>query len=231
MFQILATTTALTLRCRELKLDAEYYIRRQLIPPLNRILNLIGVDCEIWYNAMPKRQLASNQHRYKSGTNQKTKGLGRTLDTAFTSIHCLVCGQVHQKQGGSSTTAHKADADLTQDLELNICERCRAPAKLSSTLHVLLSRLHLAESRVISAQRICASCSSTPISDEVRCDSIDCSVLYARVKAAWDLDDVAEIPQLVRGLQKRHDDAQRQPSKPVTGRNGARAEIEVIEID
>jgi hypothetical protein len=84
---------------RELKLDAEYYIRRQLIPPLNRILNLIGVDCENWYNAMPKRQLASNQHRYKSRNNQKEKGLGRTLDTAFTSIHCLVCGQVNQKRG------------------------------------------------------------------------------------------------------------------------------------
>ena len=91
--------TALTNHCRELKLDAEYYIRRQLIPPLNRILNLIGVDCEIWYNAMPKRQLASNQHRYKSGRDQKAQGLGRTLDTAFTSIHCLVCGQVNQKRG------------------------------------------------------------------------------------------------------------------------------------
>ncbi|GHJ88161.1 hypothetical protein NliqN6_4563 [Naganishia liquefaciens] len=200
---------------RELKLDAEYYIRRQLIPPLNRILNLIGVDCEIWYNAMPKRQLASNQHRYKSGRDQKAQGLGRTLDTAFTSIHCLVCGQVNQKR----------------DLELNVCERCRAPANISSTLHALLSRLHLAESRVISAQRICASCSSTPISDEVRCDSIDCSVLYARVKAAWDLDDVAEIPKLVVALQKRHDNAKIQPSKSTMNRKVAKADIEVIEVD
>lgn len=84
---------------RDLKLDAEYYIRRQLIPPLNRILNLIGVDCETWYNAMPKRQLASNQHRYQSRQNQQQRGLGRTLDTAFSSIHCLVCGQINQKRG------------------------------------------------------------------------------------------------------------------------------------
>jgi hypothetical protein len=85
---------------------------------------------------------------------------------------------------------------------------------------------------VIAAQRICASCSSTPISDEVRCDSIDCSVLYARVKAAWDLDDVAEIPKLVGALQDRHDGTQIQTKKPLTtGRKGARAEIEVIEID
>ena len=84
---------------------------------------------------------------------------------------------------------------------------------------------------MISAQRICASCSSTPISDEVRCDSIDCSVLYARVKAAWDLDDVAEIPKLVVALQKRHDNAKIQPSKSTINRKVAKADIEVIEVD
>jgi hypothetical protein len=65
----------------------------------------------------------------------------------------------------------------------------------------------------------------------VRCDSIDCSVLYARVKAAWDLDDVAGIPKLVDALQ-RHDDV------PVRNGKGANARRqvgkippEVIEID
>lgn len=103
---------------------------------------------------------------------------------------------------------------------------------IAPTLHTLLSRLHLAESRVISAQRICASCSSTPISDEVRCDSIDCSVLYARVKAAWDLDDVAGIPKLVDTLQKRHDNVPVESAKQAKGKQPvAKVAPEVIEID
>jgi hypothetical protein len=120
---------------------------------------------------------------------------------------------------------------LWTDLELNVCERCRKDENISSTLHTLLSRLHLAESRVISAQRICASCSSTPISDEVRCDSIDCSVLYARVKAAWDLDDVAGIPKLVDALQQRHDNVAAPNGKEKVKRPVGKMAPEVIEID
>lgn len=32
-----------------LQLDMEYYIIKHLIPPLNRIYNLIGIDCEPWF--------------------------------------------------------------------------------------------------------------------------------------------------------------------------------------
>ncbi|PVH17379.1 uncharacterized protein CXQ87_000264 [Candidozyma duobushaemuli] len=43
-----------------LELDFEYYITRVLIPPLERIFNLIGVNIQEWYREMPKstRQLA-----------------------------------------------------------------------------------------------------------------------------------------------------------------------------
>lgn len=29
--------------CSSLRLDAEYYIRKQIIPPLSRVFNLVGV--------------------------------------------------------------------------------------------------------------------------------------------------------------------------------------------
>lgn len=39
---------------KPLRLDNEYYITRVLIPPLERIFNLIGVDIKGWYKELPK---------------------------------------------------------------------------------------------------------------------------------------------------------------------------------
>lgn len=42
-----------------LKLDSEYYIVKTLIPPLERIFSLIGVDVRAWYNEMTKKSRTS----------------------------------------------------------------------------------------------------------------------------------------------------------------------------
>jgi DNA polymerase zeta len=39
---------------KPLSLDNEYYITRVLIPPLERVFNLIGVDIKGWYKELPK---------------------------------------------------------------------------------------------------------------------------------------------------------------------------------
>jgi DNA polymerase zeta len=40
-------------------LDSEYYIVKTLIPPLERIFNLVGVDVKPWYTEMPKKSKMS----------------------------------------------------------------------------------------------------------------------------------------------------------------------------
>lgn len=37
-----------------MRLDAEYYISKTLIPPLERIFNLVGANIRSWYEDMPK---------------------------------------------------------------------------------------------------------------------------------------------------------------------------------
>ena len=37
-----------------MRLDADYYISKTLIPPLERIFNLVGADVRSWYEDMPK---------------------------------------------------------------------------------------------------------------------------------------------------------------------------------
>ena len=45
----------------------------------------------------------------------------------------------------------------------------------------------------MTTHKICASCSSTPLNDRILCDSVDCPVLYARVQAQRDVEDLADV--------------------------------------
>lgn len=87
------------------------------------------------------------------------------------------------------------------ELIQGVCEECVAdPGK---TTHALLSRQQMAQKKLVDTHRICASCSSTPPSEKVLCDSIDCPVLYARVAAQRDVDDLGDVDELVAQLKDR----------------------------
>lgn len=97
------------LASRSLGIDAEYYIRNLLIPPLSRIFNLVGADVEGWFDTMPRTKRAG---KYETkvfgggagngrgmavgggGKNRpgKAGGGGMRIDAHFQSSHCIVCG-------------------------------------------------------------------------------------------------------------------------------------------
>lgn len=74
------------LASRNLSIDAEYYIRNLLIPPLSRIFNLVGADVEGWFDSMPRTKRVGRYDVF-----QKGKGKMR-IDNHFLSSHCVVCG-------------------------------------------------------------------------------------------------------------------------------------------
>jgi DNA polymerase zeta len=74
--------------CRNILPDTEYYITRQIIPPINRVLKLVGVDAAAWYAQMPRRHLVYDRFRVKDGKGK----MGKTLDATWRTAHCLVCG-------------------------------------------------------------------------------------------------------------------------------------------
>lgn len=89
------------LSSRSLSIDAEYYIRNLLIPPLSRIFNLVGADVEEWYDSMPKtKRLGKYDKAGGKMTNRgngkgkqgEAKGRGSRIDSHFRSSHCVVCG-------------------------------------------------------------------------------------------------------------------------------------------
>lgn len=68
-----------------LQLDMEYYILKHLIPPLNRIYNLIGIDCQPWFEDVKKKFSNDSDTSFK---NKKTNSVSLSKVTVKYCEHC-----------------------------------------------------------------------------------------------------------------------------------------------
>ncbi|XP_028858187.1 DNA polymerase zeta catalytic subunit isoform X2 [Denticeps clupeoides] len=150
-----------------LRLNATYYITKQILPPLARIFTLIGVDVFSWYQELPRVQKASCS---AAGEEAGRKG---TISQYFTTLHCPVCDE------------------LTQ---LGVCERCRAePQRVVVTLH---QELRLWESQQDQLLKICRNCGGG-VERQAPCVSLDCPVLYRLSRVNRQLSKGAYLRQLL----------------------------------
>lgn len=137
-----------------------------MIPPLERIFNLIGADVKSWYREMGK---AKRVHRVAEG-----KGKAVMLEQHFISDRCLACDGPDGFGG--------------------LCPDCRAhPAAVA---YSLASRKQVLLQRQRALHEICVSCSANPRLEPIACDSIDCPNLYARVRNSNELGKVTELSSL-----------------------------------
>ena len=161
------------------ELDAEYYISKNLIPPLERIFNIIGANVRQWYDEMPKFQRirrieAGSPTGDKEGIYSK-----KILESYMKSSSCLVC---HEKL----------------EEELAICGRCMQHADTS--LLTLRSRLKKAEEKAVNLHKVCRSCAGVAWGDEVKCDSKDCPVFYTRTRHTASLRSTKMVMEPVMGV-------------------------------
>lgn len=158
-------------------LDAEYYITKNLIPPLERIFNLVGASVRQWYDEMPKvqrvRRIDNSNHNF-GGWGGGVGGLMRkrlTLESYLRPASCVVCGTKTKAAGGGGNNNNGA-----------LCGRCKRDAP--GALFKLQSRLGAEERRVAEVVRVCQSCAGlSPLDVEIPCDSKDCPVFFTRRKA------------------------------------------------
>jgi DNA polymerase zeta len=175
----------LLLQDAHLDLDAEYYITKNIIPPLERIFNLVGATVRQWYDEMPRFQRA----RRIEGIAGKDGGtVKKTLESYMKSSACVVC------------------KDKLINTTLPICNSCLQHSHVS--LYRLKTRLKTAEKRVANLHKICRSCMNVPFGDDVRRDSKDCPVFYSRTKdmATWK-HSCAVLGPAVKILEERSDDS------------------------
>jgi DNA polymerase zeta len=145
------------------ELDAEYYISKNLIPPLERIFNLVGANVRNWYDEMPKVQRIRrvDANLQLQGHSKELATSKKTLESYMKSSSCLVC-------------------KVKLEVEGAICPKCLADKPTS--LLSLRTRVKEAERRLLDLQRVCQSCSGVSPLDEVKCDSKDCPVFYTRTR-------------------------------------------------
>ncbi|KAF5861120.1 DNA polymerase zeta [Aspergillus alliaceus] len=170
----------------QLDLDAEYYITKNIIPPLERIFNLVGANVRQWYDEMPKVQRIRRVEGTATSSGKDAKKT--TLESYMKSSTCIVC---------------KAKLD---DTDVPVCTECMRQPHIS--LLDLVTRQRHAEKSVSDLLRVCRSCMGVPFDDEVKCDSKDCPVFYSRTRyvANW-RHTKAVLDPVVNLLQDKSENA------------------------
>jgi DNA polymerase zeta len=181
---------------REKQLDGHYYISRVLIPPLERIFNLVGADVRGWYEEMPRRIRADGVDPALSSP-EKPKGLmtpGRLrIEEHFRNSQCILCRSFSEEG-----KHHFAVLSCALDISSGLCERCCAtPAE---TISGLLSQVRITERRVQSAHEVCVTCTRSEPLESVRCVSLDCPWLFQRKKVEKQAEDIELLQELILAL-------------------------------
>lgn len=203
-----------------LELDAEYYISKNLIPPLERIFNLVGANVRQWFDEMPKIQrirnvtlpigsVATGQSDAAGALVQNGPGsLKKTLESYMKSSTCLVCRSKlppnHHNQpnifSSSSIATTISKTDTVTPFPLPLCTKClHRPARALLSLKDTLWR---SEFRAKEIDMVCRSCSGLAWGEPICCDSRDCPVFYTRIRERAKLTRIREsVSGVVRRLE------------------------------
>lgn len=161
------------------ELDAEYYISKNLIPPLERIFNLFGANVRQWYDEMPKFQRIRRVDAGSLAAGSELVILKKTLESYMKSSSCLVCRE-------------KLDEGMP------ICSACMQNPH--SSLLTLRSGFKKAEKKAFDVEKICRSCAGLTWGEEVKCDSKDCAVFYTRARHLTGLRNTRMVTESVMGV-------------------------------
>ncbi|URD83625.1 DNA polymerase [Musa troglodytarum] len=163
------------------RLNDHYYIKKQIIPALQRVLVLLRADLNQWFLEVPRpvrpilaRFYASqfgSSHDFDyngPGTSRKAQVKRSRIDTYYSSKHCILCG------------------DLVQRSKY-LCDVCTEKKPLVATALVSkTSRLERDIQHLVAICRHCGGGDYIPGSG-VQCNSLACSIFYERRKVQKEL--------------------------------------------
>ncbi|KKZ64515.1 DNA polymerase zeta subunit [[Emmonsia] crescens] len=174
----------------QLELDAEYYISKNLIPPLERIFNLVGANVRQWYDEMPKYQRVRRIEGGGSNASASKEGIfsmKKTLESYMKLSSCVVCRE-------------KLDEGEEQ-----ICSGCMRDSHVS--LLQMKNKLMREERKEVYLQKICRSCMGVSWGEDVRCDSKDCPVFYTRTRQGSQLRSTrAAVEPVIKVLEDQSEE-------------------------
>lgn len=152
--------------------DYEYYIVKALIPPLERLFNLIGVDVRAWYRELP---------RYIESQSYKTNTIF-DASTLIAKKECIQCGE-----------------SLLHSTLDSLCSLCLSDELQLLTNLTMQQRNKLL--KLFGIDMTCSDCVLTnilhingPIKGNAvaDCQNLDCKMFYQRFKVKNDVEFVSE---------------------------------------
>ncbi|NWH77848.1 REV3L polymerase, partial [Piaya cayana] len=150
-----------------LRLNAVYYITKQILPPLARVFSLIGIDVFSWYHELPRIQKAASTAR------SELEGRKGTISQYFTTLHCPVCDE------------------LTQ---YGICNKCRSqPQHVAVILNQEIRELERKQEQLV---KICKNCTGC-FDRQIQCVSLNCPVLFKLSRVSRELSKAPYLRQLL----------------------------------
>jgi DNA polymerase zeta len=161
----------------ELKLNYEYYIVKQILPPLDRIMSLIGVNVFEWVSQMSFKPKVFHRAAFELGESsleshqQQSKanfGL-KTLTSYFYTVDCILCGlKCNVSKDGANASKQKK----------GLCDSC---AQLDqNTIIKLKLKFKRAETRFNQLTKVCQMCTANVQygNQSLECSSFDCPNMY-----------------------------------------------------
>lgn len=177
-----------------LMINTVYYINKRLIPPLHRLLTLVGVDIAKWYEDMPK-PLAPIHHRRQDGPASVNLQGYRTITHFFQSDRCRLCrSEIRRSIPGGMVGDGAGGGALDPSLLSPVCQHCANDP--TSAGFVAASRRRVVESLLQRLYSLCRQCTKVPDTGVGEaCTSLDCSVFHERSRCQTKLQDIEDLCQ------------------------------------
>ncbi|CAH9141447.1 unnamed protein product [Cuscuta epithymum] len=145
-----------------------YYIKKQIIPALQRVFGLVGADLNQWFQGMPRPERTAIGKRGVYAPNvQRTR-----IDYYYLSKHCILCGELVQGLAFLCHSCSKNESSVAVALT-------GMTSKLERDMHCLVA--------------ICRHCGGGDwvIESGVKCTSLACSIFYERRKTMKELQSLS----------------------------------------
>ncbi|XP_060966824.1 DNA polymerase zeta catalytic subunit isoform X2 [Cannabis sativa] len=152
------------------RLNDLYYIKKQIIPALQRVFGLVGADLNKWFLEMPRPVREAVSKRPLHAPNpQRTR-----IDYYYLSKHCVLCGELVE----AST---------------HLCLQCSQNG--SAAVTAVVGRTSKLEREMQHLAAICRHCGGGDwlLESGVKCTSLACSVFYERSKVQKELQGLAAV--------------------------------------
>ncbi|ETN59108.1 DNA polymerase zeta catalytic subunit [Anopheles darlingi] len=173
-----------------LKINANYYILKAIIPPLNRCLLLIGADVNRWYNELPRKTLML----HNTG--------GTTMATTTTSkMQAAIRDSSDPQQAKKSTISQyfsttSCIVDCGRQTHNGVCKECRNRPQYA-LVHIM-NKVNKLERRLELTEKMCRSCCQRTF--ESACISLDCPVVFSLNRRQLEVKQAQYYRDLVEQL-------------------------------